>query len=177
MVDGVYSFSRSTPGDSLTIPPQTPFIPSDLTDRPNELVILWAGRNNLNAANDPVFLHDCSLDIEQLIAEAMTALVPLKKRAIILGITTANHRDEYIGSANYNAKRTLASRLAARYPLSFIDIDQILNQSGKNEGQDLIDKNNGVIPASLRADRTHLNDRGYRIVANSIYLRIIANQW
>ena len=68
--------------------------------------------------------------------------------------------------------------LAQTYPGHFLDIRKILvNKYDPNQPGDVQDYNNDVPPRSLRNDNEHLNDKGYRIVAQEIAAFVTAQRW
>lgn len=95
---------------------------------------------------------------------------------IVLSILNAEN--EGIGTAAYNTIALLNADLAQAYPNNYIDIRKILvNAYDPASPQDVLDYNNDTPPASLRNDNDHLNDAGYRIVAQKAAAFIAARSW
>ena len=173
---GSYMFTRTLAGTATACFPGTNFIP-DQGDNQFYLPVFWIGRNQFNYAQSAGGLSDQVANVKANIAEAIDFLRPVDKRFIVLGVSSGANAFEYVGTDNYNAKRTLAAALARSYPQNFIDIDSVLVNSGTGSGQDLTDFNNGIVPASLRADDQHLNASGYAIVAQQVKNLITSRGW
>lgn len=174
--DGGYTFTRTASGSAVPCYPDTPFIPT--TVHPGRTHIIWLGRNNYSNVTDAGILAAANETIKDCIASIVGEMNTLEKRFIILGVTSRDDVIEYTGTANFNAKRDLAEDLARQYPKSFIDIDVILRGNGDGGATDNADIANGVLPSSLTAaDRIHLNNDGYAIVAAEIAARFDQNGW
>lgn len=124
--------------------------------------VFWVGRNNAYATD--VVLAD--------IAEMVVALG--HDNYVIVGVT--NSASE-IKSADPNYPERwklhlinkLNTQLKETYGEHFVDIRPILVSSyDASQEQDVADNAQDVVPSSLRSDSTHLNDAGYKIVAQAI---------
>ncbi|MDF1801732.1 SGNH/GDSL hydrolase family protein [Thalassovita sp.] len=173
---GGYTFTRTEAGAVTRCLPGTPFIPAD--DYDERLHVIWLGRNDYSHVTDAGELATINARIKEHIAAIVASMKGVEKRFIVLGVTSRHDPIEYVGTANYDAKRDLAADLASLYPRSFIDIDAILRASGDGGATDNADIANGVIPSSLLAgDGIHLVDAGYSITASEISSRINQNGW
>ena len=156
-------FTREASGSETTIPPQTAFIP-DTFGRESQINVFWMGQNNFYAPSQ------VQADIANCVAFVST------QKFIVLSILNAEN--EGVGTTAYNTITQLNSQLAQAYPNNYIDIRKILvNAYDPSNAQDVRDYNNDTPPASLRNDNEHLNDAGYRIVAESVAAFIAANNW
>lgn len=156
-------FTRETAGSATTVPAQTAFIP-DTFGREDQINVFWMGQNNFY---DPAQVQ---ADIANCVASLST------NKFIILSIL--NSESEIVGSSAYNTITQMNSQLARTYPNNYIDIRKILVDAyDPNNAQDVRDYNNDTPPASLRNDNEHLNDAGYRIVAQRVAAFINARNW
>jgi hypothetical protein len=171
-----YVFTRAVAGSATPAYPGTPFI-VDNASVDYDLAVIWVGRNHFNFSQSAAALTVQIATVKDHIAKAVARLRPLRKRFVILGVTSGDNSFEYTGTDNYNAKRTLAADLAELYPENFIDIDPIMVNSGTGTGQDATDFANGIVPASLRSDSQHHNSAGATIVATAVHNHITARGW
>lgn len=156
-------FTRDSAGTALTIPAQTAFLP-DTFGRESQINVFWMGQNNFY---EP---FQVKADIASSVGFLST------EKFIVLSILNAEN--ESVGSAAYNSIVQLNTELAQTYPDNYIDIRQILvNAYDPSNPQDARDYNNDTPPASLRNDNEHLNDAGYRIVAERVAAFIAAKNW
>lgn len=156
-------FTREASGSATAIPPQTAFIP-DTFGRESQINLFWMGQNNFYAPSQ------VQADIAKCVAFLST------QKFIVLSILNAEN--EGVGTTAYNTITQLNSQLAQAYPNNYIDIRKILvNAYDPGNAQDVRDYNNDTPPASLRNDNEHLNDAGYRIVAQSVAEFIAARNW
>lgn len=173
------TFTRDAAGAVVRCLPETPFIPSHSAF--DGILVLWMGRNDYSGITDQAELtaiNERILDaIQEVFDDRIAARPNEAPRIILLGVTSRDQSIEYIGTANYDAKRDLWKQLASRWPHSAIDIDAILRASGDGSTEDSADIANGVLPRSKTADdRIHLNDAGYAIVAAEVAARIFENE-
>ena len=173
------TFTRDTAGTAVRCLPDTPFIPTNPV--PGGILMLWVGRNDYSGVTDPAELaaiNERILDaIQEVFDDRIAARPNEAPRIILYGVTSRDSPDEYVGTANYAAKRDLWAAMASRWPRSAIDLDAILRASGDGSATDNADIANGVLPTSLTAaDRIHLNDAGYGIAATVGVDRITENE-
>jgi lysophospholipase L1-like esterase len=99
----------------------------------------------------------------------MVAALPAPKRFVVLGVTTADFPEEYVGQSGYNLIIAVNEALRSAYPGNFIDIRSfLLTQYDPRNPQDVRDQANGIPPSSLRSDQIHLSPRGYALVAQRV---------
>lgn len=124
----------------------------------NDIEIYWVGTNdNYDKENE-----------DRIIKQVVNCMVNSSKtkRYIVIGLTCKNY---FSNIENINAK------LAVIFGNHFCDARTYLLTYGLSDNnitptqQDLNDISNGEIPSSLRSDVVHLNDSGYKSVANSVY--------
>lgn len=156
-------FTRDAAGSPVTIPPQTAFIP-DTFGREAKINVFWMGQNNFYE----------TAQVKSDIAQCIALLTG--EKFIVLSILNAE--TEIVGSDAYNVITQLNAELAQAYPQNYIDIRKILvNRYNPASPEDVRDYNNDTPPASLRSDNEHLNDQGYRIVAQQVAAFIAAKNW
>ena len=161
--NAVLVFTRDTSGSALSIPAQTSFLP-DTFGRQAVINVFWMGQNNFYQ----------TAQIKSDIANCINSLT--SSRFIVLSILNAE--TEVVGTAPYNAIIQLNNELAQAYPNNYIDIRQILvDNYNPASSQDVRDYNNNTPPASLRSDNEHLNEAGYRIVAQQVAAFIARKGW
>jgi hypothetical protein len=135
--------------------------------RLNDNIVIWAGRNNLNAP------ATVKADIA-----AMVDAIP-HTRFLILGLV--NQSTEVAGSAPHTDIVALNADLAALYGDHFFDIRAWLIASGLADAgiaptpTDLADIAADCTPTSLRSDNLHWNTAGGGAIARQV-LRIFAAQ-
>jgi len=173
------TFTRDAPGAVTRCLPDTPFIPTNPV--PEGILMLWVGRNDYSGVTDPAELAAINERILESIQEVFDDRIAARPnevpRIILYGVTSRDSPDEYVGTANYAAKRDLWAEMASRWPRSAIDIDAIMRASGDGSATDNADIANGVLPTSLTAaDRIHPNDAGYAIAATEGVALIIENE-
>lgn len=156
-------FTRDSTGTAVAIPAQTAFLP-DTFGRESQINVFWMGQNNFYEPSQ--VKNDIANSIGFLSTE----------KFIVLSILNAE--SEGIGTPAYNAIIQLNTELAQAYPNNYIDIRKILIDAyDPANPQDVRDFNNDTPPASLRNDNEHLNDAGYRIVAQQVAAFIAAKNW
>jgi lysophospholipase L1-like esterase len=126
-----------------------------------DAAIIWVGRNNYG---DPV---QVKADIDTMVKRLAS------KRYLVLGILNGDDRNEWKGNPGYELIIALNHDLANIYGNHFIDIRSYLVSSyDKSSPADSLNMTDDVVPASLRADFLHLNNKGYQLVAKRIYQKI-----
>jgi lysophospholipase L1-like esterase len=121
-------------------------------------VIFWVGTNDRFTSNaSTTVIANLNLMIAQLASST---------RYIILG--PVSNSTETAGSAYNNTVIDINTWLSTTYGTHYLDVWQMLKDNNNGSGQDLTDVANNVTPSSLRDDATHLNQRGYALVASYI---------
>jgi hypothetical protein len=176
---GGWSFERTTAGAATPVPKESPFIMT-LADAYREAtLILWYGRNNGGVQND-------YMDTVRDTRAAIAHLTPDQPRFLVVSILTnsVERRDGSSGNQEaYGKVMTANNALAARYGDRFLDVRKYLITNGLADAgltptpQDLLDIASDTVPASLRADETHPNAKGYTVIANYIYQALLAKGW
>ncbi len=132
----------------------------DLTD---STVVIWAGRNDV-AGNDPWRVVG---GIEQMLE------LTDGEHYLVLAVT--NGTSEPRGTAGYETIAAINSQLAEIHGDRFIDVRTSLVSSATAD--EIASLRDDVIPPSLLADDLHLNDEGYRLVANLVLGRLNRLGW
>lgn len=172
LVDGGWTFTRTTAGDVTAVAAGTPFVGVETARNPTSHLILWAGRNN--AGTLPV--------VRDLIGLAIARGIETQvKRYLIIGVT--NGTNEGKANATY-AKIVEHNRLLkARYGKFFYDIRRDLIDRGLSIAgitattADLASIADDRIPGSLMADTLHPNAAGYAVVGQLIAEKVLEMGW
>jgi hypothetical protein len=154
----VYKMTQ-TGGAPVTVPAGSLFVPDWSAAMHTHELWICVGRNNVT---DPARIR---ADI--------TAMIRMARGQRILLFGIINAPNEPTGSANLATIKALNDWMRATWPQYYVvdgsgrDLRQALLASGGTTGDDLTDRNNEVIPRSLRvaADDLHLNSTGYGIWA------------
>lgn len=172
LVDGSWSFTRTTAGTVTPVPAGTPFVGVETARNPISHLVLWAGRNN--AGTLPVVRDLIGLALERGIETQV-------RRFLIVGVT--NGTNEGKAHATY-AKIVEHNRLLhARYGKFFYDIRRDLIDRGLSiagltpTSGDLADIADDRIPGSLMADTLHPNAAGYGVVGQLIAEKVLELGW
>lgn len=133
-------------------------------DKFNDIVVIWAGRNNYS---DPDrVLHD----VAQMVDAVKT------DRFLVLSVLNMN--TEVKGSGAHAVILEINKALAQRYQEHFYDIRaELVGMYRQGDAADVKDHDNDVPPSSLRSDGIHLNAAGYQFVAQKIHDLLLARQW
>ncbi|CAE6692593.1 SGNH/GDSL hydrolase family protein [Paraburkholderia nemoris] len=170
-----YAFTRDAAGSAVQIDAGTAFL-IDLNDHDSDIAIYWYGRNDYpTGVSDFVSAGN---NIRNALAASIAIQKPAQKRFVIIGVTNGDRTNEHKGETIYNAIVQTNRDLRALYPRNFIDVRTLLVRAyDPSQAQDVIDFGNDVPPSSLRSDPIHLNDAGYRIVAQAVANLINQNGW
>lgn len=126
----------------------------------DKTVIIWAGRNN---AGD-------TTTVKSDIAAMVSALG--HQRYLVMGILNGDYSSEWNTGVTYPKIIGLNNSLSKIYGKRYVPIREILISMHDGSAQDLIDVGRDIVPASLRSDNIHLNDKGYQIVEETNYQRL-----
>lgn len=166
--NGVWTFTRSTPGAQKPISRKTPFITTSGDANRGDITVLWLGRNNWEKPD--VAYQDTVDCVEHLSAT--------NKKFIVSAFAPGD--SESGQQTGVTAKSIImADMLRNKYPRNFIDLRQVLiNAYDPNTPQDVIDfAARKSPPSSLTSDGLHLNDAGAQVVANAIFEFITTKGW
>lgn len=159
--DAKYYFTRTTTGNEVIVENNTQIITSGMKNNRDDLMIIWAGTNN---KPDSSSIQNVINYINRMIEYSNN------DRYIVIGLTAKAYIPE-VEEVNNILKETYSSH--------FLDIRTYLLENGLKDAeisptaQDTIDISNGEIPTSLRSDDVHLNEKGYTIVAEQVYNKLI----
>ena len=135
-----FDFFRITTGPAVSSPQNSPF--QIVNGNQNaDLVIFWAGRNNVG-------------DTNQILADiaAMVASVSAGTQYLILSVPNNTTDPDWIGNYEYNWIIALNQTLASTYPGHYLDVrTPMVAAYDPNNPEDVIDHGNDTIPSSLRA--------------------------
>jgi len=155
------TFTRTTPGASVALPANTPFIVDNVKYRSNFL-LLETGKNDLNQGRTAEAINATILSIVEWMA-------PFYPEIVVVGQFANNWA---IGSTQRNRMNQSIADNKIRYGANFIDQQEWLTSSQlwidlANEGvqptaQDLADQAAGNVPQTLMIPaRDHLTPDGY----------------
>ena len=123
----------------------------------NKTMVIWSGSNN--APNEET--------IENIIQKIRAMIAHNgNNNYIVVGLTSLTAMPDVL---KCNRKMALA------FGIHFLDISDYLRNYALDDlgisetSQDVIDKNNGDIPSSLRTDPVHLTSGANEVVANQVY--------
>lgn len=169
-VNSVLTFTRSQPGAAVQIDEVTPFILDQSEAYDFRTVIIWAGNNDFRPEFRP--------QIDGNVTRMVDFLKTQDKRFFVIGMAIADYSDRHKGTPYYSDIMALHQKWRERWPDNFIDITPVLQRhydpNNPTDVQNLLD---GCTPSSLRVDNIHLNDAGWRIVANHIYELLKQRGW
>ena len=151
----------------VAIPADSEFLLDDAVRLKTATQILWYGRNNIGKAGAE----------EEILASVASsvAYITAPARYIVLGVLI--EYDENKGTANYNQVAAINEKLAAKYGNSYVQMTPPTDSEMAAIGytptaDDLTDLKNLNFPRGMRSDiktdDIHLNDKGYKIVANRV---------
>ena len=130
--------------------------------------VFWYGGNNQTEAET----------IKADLARSIASLAPGNDRFLVLGVTNQATPAERRGGADHGAIVRLNSDLAAIYGDRFFDIrSYLVGLADPSNPTDVIDRQDDVVPSSLRADGVHLNAAGSAAVARKVLELIAAKGW
>ena len=170
-------FTRTTPGDPVTVEPGTPVEP----------VLGHAMRDAVNLLNicKNTFRDDRPWATEQIIQltdEAFDWLSPLQKKSLVIGHYV--NRDEADDSIERQQIMDVMAHQKARYGRLYVDLYALVTTDLAWEytgltptAEDLALQERGNLPSSLTNDGGHLNDVGYRAFAAFILDHMISLGW
>lgn len=172
LVDGSWSFTRTTAGSVVPVPAGTAFIGSATARNPIAHQIIWAGRNN--AGTLPMVRDLIGLAIEKGIETQV-------RRYLVIGVT--NGTNEGKANATYAKIAEHNRLLKARYGKFFYDIQRDFIDNGLSMAgitptpADLSAIADDRPPASLMTDVLHPNAAGYAVVGQLIANKVLDLGW
>ena len=173
-----FTFTRTTPGDPITLSGTTEFIPDIDPDVLNHTTILQLGKNNFVV---PTVVEDVS----RISSTMLAYLRPLMPRVLILG----HHANANWGTEAYSYMRDRLARVndnmrALAGDDHFIDVhrivtgDEIWTRTGITPtAEDLEAQSLGILAPSLRVDGAHFNGATNQALADIIRERIDYLNW
>lgn len=160
----------------IAIPADSQFILDDAARLKTATQILWYGRNNIGKAGaEEEILSSLGSSVAYITAPA---------RYLVLGVLI--EYDENKGTANYDQVAGINEKLAAKYGKSFVEMTpptdaEMAAISYSPTADDLTDLKNLNFPRGMRTDiktdDIHLNDKGYKIIANRVIAKIKALEY
>ncbi|GLU56901.1 SGNH/GDSL hydrolase family protein [Dyadobacter frigoris] len=151
----------------IGVPADSEFLLEDAARLKTATQILWYGRNDIGETSAE----------EEIISslDSSIAYITAPARYIVLGVLTDAKENK--GTENYNQVIAINARLATKYGESFVETtppteSEMAAISYSPTSDDLGDLENLNFPRGMRADITtddiHLNDKGYKIIANRV---------
>lgn len=170
-----YTFTRTTNGFTVPCPSGTPFIPDDSVARRGDLMIWWAGTNDI--------LYDGTT--QGLLGNTIAAwdyIAPYGRGGIVCG--PHNQATYPVGTSRYELTIEMATALsdeAASRGWVFADTRRYLIDHGLTDAgitptaDDTTAISNDCVPPSLRIDSLHLNSVANQLVAGFLHQVINTN--
>ncbi|KLL96067.1 hypothetical protein NJ76_19575 [Rhodococcus sp. IITR03] len=177
----VWTFTRTSAGDAVTVLPNTPFLVTGDAHEDKTTVIMCA-QNNLYTVD--ATMRSVMRDIEAMIG----TLTPVVKRYLIVGeFTFPTDGDNATGGPLARRNKILAinSERAAKWPNNFYDLRRDFIDIGMQVGglvpnaDDISKINHDTTPLGIlksEAD-THPNATGYAVVGKLIAKQLVARGW
>lgn len=166
-------FKRTEPGSAHALPAGTQFIPETSTDVRNAVVLLNAGKNNLQDSPRAVEL------VNSLTNTAYQWMAPSIKRCVVM--THFVNSNQSVGSLQYTNVQAVNQNILQNYGKFTFDLnayvlsEDIWDESGiKPSQKDRRQQDMGVKPDGLSRDAGHLNDAANAAVAARIGAHFIA---
>lgn len=154
-----FTFTRLEDGEAKTFTWWEPIITDCSKSRNNDIAVIWVGTNGGWDGN----IRTLASHIKQM----SDFIGAVDKKYIIIGITT--------GTAQ--TRSALETLLINTFGGHFVNARAYMSEQAiYDEGitpteSDLAEMAEGRTPGSLRADATHLNDKGYDAIATLVYNR------
>ncbi|MCE7039016.1 SGNH/GDSL hydrolase family protein [Dyadobacter sp. CY312] len=155
----------------MEVPADTPFILEDAERLKSATQILWYGRNNIGSGN-------AETDIIAAL-ESSVAYINAPARYIVVGVLISSVEGK--GTANFAQVASINEKLAAKYGKAFVEMTPPTESEMAEIGyvpteNDIKDLANLNFPRGMRSDVNsddiHLNDKGYKIVANRVIAKL-----
>ena len=68
--------------------------------------------------------------------------------------------------------------LRQNYPDNFVDARNVLHRAyNPKSSQDVLDRDDDIIPSSLRGDAIHFNATGHAVVAEAVHKKLLEHGW
>lgn len=172
-----YTFVREEPGDPVMLLPNSTFVFDDAVKNRNELIIIWAGRN------DPMDAQGI-LETKANLQAMIDYLGEFgRQHYLIISVCNGIADIEGFGSETYQRIANLNAELSSTFGDRFIDlrrymVDQAIFDLGMNPSEiDLTDMALDCIPRSLLSDHVHFNTRGYKAAGKFLAQTIKSLNW
>ena len=161
-------FTRNTPGEAVEVKKGDKLVTAASKIKA-DINIFFTGTNGGWNTSHTSASDNESDDLATLIEQQIAATKDPSKY-IVIGLTDGD-KDKWTNTNN---------KLKSEFAEHFIDAkeylasEQALTDAGITAtSDDIIDLSNGKIPTSLRSDNTHLNDKGYELLANLVYKKLV----
>lgn len=159
-----YEFKRLEFGSEVKVKDNTQVITHGMESNRNDLMIIWAGTNNEEKT---------TTELIEVITDSIDSMLKYSNNSnyIVIGLT---------GKLPISDIIIINQKLLEKYGEHFLDIREYILRNGlKDAGieatqQDIKDVKNGKIPTSLRNDNVHLNNRGYELVGEQVYNKLVS---
>lgn len=162
--DGTFDFTRTQPGDAVSISTAEPFI-VDTFGRRSWSSIFWYGRNNY-------------WERQQVLDDVAASVAFLEPCTKFVVLSVLNGAGEIPGTWSYIRIKELNDALAAAYPDNFLDVrSYLVSRYDATIPADVTDHANDVVPTSIRFDAIHLNPAGRAMLAQRMKQFLEDNGW
>lgn len=172
--DDSYSFTRTTAGSTVYVPPETPFVPDVLLgDAPFATTFIFIGRNDI--------LEPETVKVN--IRRMVEWLKSQDRHFIVLTPTNGGPTDastpsgEGVGSTVYNNCVNIERWAEDAYGELAFNVRKYSLQFGNGSTGDNLDISNGVVPRSLRIDFVHYTTAFNTQIATKVAEIINRKEW
>lgn len=173
--DTALTFTRLGSGQAVTSSSTIEFIPDEGPRHRSDVMLLWMGKNDLNAGSTVASVLDYT-------NRSFDWLYPMAKRCLVLGHFSDTQAE--VGGVVMQNINAINAAYASRYGDLFIDVNalilsaQIWTMTGITPtSTDLQQQASGVKPSSLSRDNYHLNEAANAAIATVILQRIRTLEW
>lgn len=164
---GTWSMTRKVAGSAVPVPSAgARFFSSERAGQRAAIATFWGGKNG----------GATLVDTRTMVADLLDPA-----RFLVFSILTSG--SEPSGSSGHTAILAINATLAAEWPDNYFDMRGHLIANGLTEEgitpttQDLADIAGDTVPSSLRADDTHPNAAGQRVIARKVANLLVDKDW
>ncbi len=157
------AFKQDGMGQTVVVTAKTPFLP-DTYGTESWINVFWLG--HMNRAETDQVVSDTAACVQSLTTG----------HYVVLSVLT--DASEGVGTWGHNNAAALNGRLSQMFPGHFLDVRKaLIDAYDPKLPQDVADHAADTVPASLRSDIIHLNDKGYAIVAARVAAFVTQRGW
>lgn len=157
---GKYYFTRSEAGEEVEVEQETDIVTNAMLTRRKDIAVIFVGTNGGHKSIDNLVNIQKSM-INYLDYE--------DKEYVVLGLTTRTKAE----------RQELEDRMVLEYGDRYINLREYLSTQGLADAnitptaEDLAEMEVGSVPPSLLADDVHFNAKGYELIGNYVYEKMV----